>query len=71
MRDNLELSYRVLGSIGTNVYFVINKTTRETIIIDPAVWVFAGFMLFISILVISTAIRKIMQKRKLKKGGSA
>ena len=36
MRDNLELSYRVLGSIGTNVYFVINKTTRETIIIDPA-----------------------------------
>ena len=37
----------------------------------PAVWVFAGFMLFISILVISTAIRKIMQKRKLKKGGSA
>lgn len=36
MRENLELSYRVLGSIGTNVYFVINKTTRETILIDPA-----------------------------------
>ncbi|MBP5291377.1 MAG: MBL fold metallo-hydrolase [Lachnospiraceae bacterium] len=36
MRENLELSYRVLGSIGTNVYFVVNKTTRETVIIDPA-----------------------------------
>ena len=47
------------------------KSEEHKIIIDPAVWVFAGFMLFISILVISTAIRKIMQKRKLKKGGSA
>lgn len=44
---------------------------EHKVIIDPAVWVFAGFMLFISILVISTAIRKIIQKRKLKKGGSA
>jgi glyoxylase-like metal-dependent hydrolase (beta-lactamase superfamily II) len=36
MRENLELSYRVLGSIGTNVYFAVNKATRETVIIDPA-----------------------------------
>ena len=36
MRENIELSYRVLGSIGTNVYFLINRTTRETVLIDPA-----------------------------------
>lgn len=39
-------------------------------VIDPAVWVFAGFMLFIVLLVVSTAIRKIIEKRKSKKGGS-
>lgn len=43
----------------------------HAIVIDPAVWVFVGFMLFITILVVSTAIRKILQTRKSKKGGSA
>jgi len=46
-------------------------TEEHKIIIDPAVWVFAGFMLFIIILVISAAIRKIISKSKSKKGGSA
>ena len=32
----LEIQYRVLGLIGTNVYFLINKDTKETIIVDPA-----------------------------------
>jgi len=45
-------------------------TEEHKIIIDPAVWVFAGFMLFIIILVISAAIRKIISKSKSKKGGS-
>lgn len=46
-------------------------TETHQIIIDPAVWVFAGFMLFIVILVASTVIRKIVYQRKSKKGGSA
>ena len=46
-------------------------TEEHKLVIDPAVWVFAGFMLFILILVISTAIRKIISKFKSKKGGSA
>jgi len=46
-------------------------TEEHKLVIDPAVWVFAGFMLFIFILVISTAIRKIILKFKSKKGGSA
>ena len=33
---NLEIQYRVLGIIGTNVYFLINKDTMETIVVDPA-----------------------------------
>ncbi len=45
-------------------------TETHQIIIDPAVWVFAGFMLFIVILVASTVIRKIVYQRKSKKGGS-
>ncbi len=32
----LEIQYRVLGMIGTNVYFLINKETKETILVDPA-----------------------------------
>ena len=32
----LEISYRILGAIGTNVYFLINTETRETILVDPA-----------------------------------
>lgn len=44
---------------------------EHQMIIDPAVWVFAGFMLFIIILVISTVIRNIIDKSKTKKGGSA
>ena len=32
----LEIQYRVLGIIGTNVYFLINKETKETIVVDPA-----------------------------------
>lgn len=46
-------------------------TEEHKLVIDPAVWVFAGFMLFILILVISTAVRKIILKFKSKKGGSA
>lgn len=45
-------------------------TETHQMIIDPAVWVFAGFMLFIVILVASTVIRKIVYQRKSKKGGS-
>ena len=32
----IEISYRILGAIGTNTYFVINTEARETIIVDPA-----------------------------------
>lgn len=32
----LELSYKALGSMSTNCYFLCNRETRETIIIDPA-----------------------------------
>ena len=31
-----EIQYRVLGAIGTNVYFLINKETKETLLVDPA-----------------------------------
>lgn len=34
--SKIEISYRILGDIGTNVYFVINTETMETIIVDPA-----------------------------------
>ena len=44
---------------------------EHKLVIDPAVWVFAGFMLFIVLLVISTAVRKIISKFHSKKGGSA
>lgn len=33
---NLDVQYRVLGSIATNVYFLINKNTKEGIVVDPA-----------------------------------
>ena len=36
MSEKLEIQYRVLGAIGTNVYFLINKETRETLLVDPA-----------------------------------
>ena len=32
----MEIKYRVLGAIGTNVYFLINKETKETLLVDPA-----------------------------------
>lgn len=32
----LQTEYAVLGMVGTNCYFVCNKETNETIIIDPA-----------------------------------
>ena len=32
----MEIQYRVLGAIGTNVYFLINKETKETLLVDPA-----------------------------------
>ena len=32
----MEVQYRVLGAIGTNVYFLINKETKETLLVDPA-----------------------------------
>jgi len=41
------------------------KTDERAVIIDPAVWVFIGFMIFIAILVIIISVDKI--KRKLKK----
>lgn len=40
------------------------------IIIDPAVWVFIGFMTFIFLIFFSTLIRNIIYYRKNKKGGS-
>ena len=32
----MEIQYRVLGAIGTNVYFLIHKETKETLLVDPA-----------------------------------
>ena len=29
--SKMEIQYRVLGAIGTNVYFLINKETKETL----------------------------------------
>lgn len=40
------------------------------LVVDPAVWVFIGFMLFIFILVIITFIRNRIYKHRKKKGGS-
>lgn len=34
--SKLEIQYRVLGAIGTNVYFLINQETKETLLVDPA-----------------------------------
>ncbi|MBQ7246716.1 MAG: MBL fold metallo-hydrolase [Lachnospiraceae bacterium] len=34
--SKLDVQYRVLGAIGTNVYFLINKETHEGIVVDPA-----------------------------------
>ena len=41
------------------------------VVIDPAVWVFIGFMTFIFLIFFSTMIRNIIYYRKKKKGGSA
>lgn len=46
-------------------------TEEREVIVDPAVWVFIGFMTFITLLVTFTAVRKILQTQKSKKGGSA
>ena len=43
---------------------------EHSMIIDPAVWVFIGFMIFIFILFFSTLIRNIIYYREKKKGGS-
>lgn len=43
---------------------------EHSTIIDPAVWVFIGFMTFIFILFFSTLIRNIIYYREKKKGGS-
>lgn len=43
---------------------------EHSMIIDPAVWVFIGFMVFIFILFFSTLIRNIIYYREKKKGGS-
>lgn len=40
------------------------------VVIDPAVWVFIGFMTFIFLIFFSTLIRNIIYYRKKKKGGS-
>ena len=34
--SKMEIQYRVLGAIGTDVYFLINKETKETLLVDPA-----------------------------------
>ena len=34
--NNYELQSMVLGMVGTNCYFLINKETKETVIFDPA-----------------------------------
>ena len=34
--SKMEIQYRVLGAIGTNVYFLINKETKETHLVEPA-----------------------------------
>lgn len=34
--SKLEIQYRVLGAIGTNVYFLVNHETKETLLVDPA-----------------------------------
>ena len=34
--SKMGIQYRVLGAIGTNVYFLINKETKETLLVDPA-----------------------------------
>lgn len=46
-------------------------TEEHEVIVEPAVWVFIGFMTFITLLVTFTAVRKILQTKKSKKGGSA
>lgn len=33
---NIEIITKVLGAVSTNCYFIVNKTTKETIIVDPA-----------------------------------
>ena len=33
---NLEIQSKVLGSVFTNCYFLMNKETKEMIIVDPA-----------------------------------
>ena len=32
----LDVQYRVLGLINTNVYFLVNKETKEALVVDPA-----------------------------------
>ncbi len=32
----LDIQYRVLGALSTNVYFLINRETREVLLVDPA-----------------------------------
>lgn len=44
----------------------VTVETHKTVI-DPAVWVFIGFMLFIFIALIATMIKNILYRRKLKK----
>ena len=34
--SKMEISYRVLGIIGTNVYFLVNTETSELLLVDPA-----------------------------------
>ncbi len=34
--SKLLIQYRVLGSIGTNVYFLLNQETNQVILVDPA-----------------------------------
>ena len=43
---------------------------EHSMIIDPAVWVFIGFMIFIFMLFFTTLIRNIIYDRDKKKGGS-
>ncbi len=34
--SKVKVDYRVLGMVSTNVYFVCNEETKETVIVDPA-----------------------------------